>query len=1426
MCSPIDSYKWLPPSVQAWLKEQLIQLKLYETKVKELEDVITELMEAKDEVEQNVKEEEKRHGREISAKVKEWIEGVEKTISEYEDIVQYRELARFKLFKSGYLPKPGIRYHLSRKAYDITKKVKKLLETAKFSTFSHWLGPPSMTAFFYNVGYVPFQSRDETMENIRAALENPSVTMIGLHGWSGVGKTTLVKEIVKKALKDKMFDVVIMAEVTRNPDIRKIQGEIADILGMKLDEESDKARAARIGKRLKNEKEKTLVILDDLWAKLDFNLLGIFSQNDDVDDSQRNAEEEKSPNVEKEKHPTVKSEVPSASNRLKTEETLSRFKACKVLLISETKQVLLSQMEGQEKSIFSMQVLKEKESETLFKKMAGISDGNPEFEKLAAQIANKCDGFPMSIVTIARALKDQSRSVWENAYRKLEWQKLTGAPELSTRFSYNLLENKELKYTFLLCARMGRDALIMDLVRYCIGLGFLEGIYTVREARNRVYALVGRLKESGLLSNSYSSDHFTMQDNVRSAALYIASEEMDVLVMTKGKLDECPDKEKLEKYIAISIDHCDIIEWFPTSINCPRLKIFHVKNNDPCLEVPENLFEGMKELKVLILIGINLSPLPSSIRHLTKLRMICLENCKLGENLSIIGGLKKLRVLSLSGSDIKELPVELKYLTKLQIFDISNCSKLEKIQSPVISSLISVEELYMRNTSIQWNQSENASLSELRRLNQLTTLDIQIKDISYFPKNMFFDKLCNYSIVIGNLSAYFEKDFKMPEVLRFLAIQLKDNFVIHSLKGIKMLLDGVENLFLEELKGVDDLFYRLNLRGFPDLKQLLIVNNPNLQSLINPKDRQHPEKVFPKLESLSLHNLMDMEEICSCKLSAPSFGSLKVIKINLCSQLKHVFLFSVVCLLIVLETIEVSECNALEKIVPLHEVNGKSKLLEFPELRSLTLQTLPEFIGLYPTSSTGGENAELFDEKVAASKLERMVLSSIQIGKIWSDSLNSGFQNLIQLDVNDCCNLKYLISFSMAKSLENLQSLFVSECEQMIHIFSPGKSSHVEEGSIFPKLKNIKLSSMKRLSKIWNYELLPNSFGKLDTLIIEGCDKLINVFPRYMEGIFQNLCNLRVTDCRSMEAIFVLDHKKKDAKDVTNFQDVYLETLPKLKHIWKQNKDQGGVLINLTNLQKIWVHDCDSLKNIFPVSVARGLHNLEYLVVSDCFGLKEIVAKGKGTNNDTSSSLDPSFVFPKLTTIKFLALPNLESYFYPGANYELRCPVLNNLFIESCYKLGPFGKETADGQKPVLFPQEVINNLKSMQIDAESSSMGEGINYRMDNLEELCLFRLEKIEILYSFLHSNPKLVSLSLDHCPFEEIAPHKSPLEIENLGVVPKLKCLRLMDLLGLKNIGFERDIVLQRIESLILKGCPRLKTVVPSPVSLTSLDKSGSG
>ncbi|XP_020215309.1 putative disease resistance protein At5g05400 [Cajanus cajan] len=366
---------------KAWpyLKLLLKQLRSYESRVRELDKNVKKLRKEEKIVQNKVREEE-RHAKAIDDNVIEWLKKVKRVISEYENFCEDEDCA-YAVFSDGYLPKPAIRYNLSVTVIDITKKVNELLQSAKHVNFSYWLGPPSFDADFDNIRYEEFESRKETMDDIKAALEDSNFGVIGVYGWSGVGKTSLIKEVAKRV---KGFDVVIMVNIS-HPDIRSIQGQIADRLGMKLEEESESGRAARLRERLKNPKEKTLVILDNMRVKLDFNMVGIPLENN----------------------------------------SHTSYKGCKVLMISDSEPLLISQTGEKGIQTFCVQALTEKEAEMMFKNMAKIGDGNSTFETLATKIAKECKGLPMVIVTTANALKGKSSLIWDDTHGKLQRQNLT-----------------------------------------------------------------------------------------------------------------------------------------------------------------------------------------------------------------------------------------------------------------------------------------------------------------------------------------------------------------------------------------------------------------------------------------------------------------------------------------------------------------------------------------------------------------------------------------------------------------------------------------------------------------------------------------------------------------------------------------------------------------------------------------------------------------------------------------------------------------------------------------------------------------------------------------------------------------------------------------------------------------------------------------
>ncbi|MED6204286.1 hypothetical protein PIB30_007757 [Stylosanthes scabra] len=110
-----------------------------------------------------------------------------------------------------------------------------------------------------------------------------------------------------------------------------------------------------------------------------------------------------------------------------------------------------------------------------------------------------------------------------------------------------------------------------------------------------------------------------------------------------------------------------------------------------------------------------------------------------------------------------------------------------------------------------------------------------------------------------------------------------------------------------------------------------------------------------------------------------------------------------------------------------------------------------------------------------------------------------------------------------------------------------------------------------------------------------------------------------------------------------------------------------------------------------------------------------------------------------------------------------------------------------------------------------------GYDYRRDNLEELRLSEQKNTDVMNSFLHCNPNLKSLCLLDCSFAKLEPDGT--RRPAVGVVPKLKSLTLTNSY-LKNIFFEQDAVLQKIESLIINSSSGLDTIVPLSVSLAHL------
>ncbi|PNX76196.1 putative CC-NBS-LRR resistance protein, partial [Trifolium pratense] len=354
----------------------------------------------------------------------------------------------------------------------------------------------------------------------------------------------------------------------------------------------------------------------------------------------------------------------------------------------------------------------------------------------------------------------------------------------------------------------------------------------------------------------------------------------------------------------------------------PTSALLNSKNRS--LKIPDTFFEGMGSLRVLDLTSLNLSSLPTSFRFLTNLKTLCLDLCIL-ENMDAIEGLQNLEILRIWKSSMIKFPREIGRLTQLRMLDLSN-SGIEVLPPNILSSLIKLEELYMGNTSINWEdvnstvQNGNASIAELHKLPSLTALELQIRETWMLPRDMqvMFEKLNLFKIAIGDVWDW--ADIK-DGTLKTLMLKLGTN--IHLEHGIKSLIKGVENLYLDDVDGIQNVLYNLSADGFPLLKHLHIQNNANMKHIVDSKERNQIQVAFPNLDTIKLSSLLNLNKIWDDNYD--SMHNLTSLIVDNCGGLKYLFSSTVVGSFNKLKHLEISNCAIMEEIIAKEEESNASK---------------------------------------------------------------------------------------------------------------------------------------------------------------------------------------------------------------------------------------------------------------------------------------------------------------------------------------------------------------------------------------------------------------------------------------------------------------------------------------------------------------------
>ncbi|GAY66521.1 hypothetical protein CUMW_249360 [Citrus unshiu] len=415
--------------------------------------------------------------------------------------------------------------------------------------------------------------------------------------------------------------------------------------------------------------------------------------------------------------------------------------------------------------------------------------------------------------------------------------------------------------------------------------------------------------------------------------------------------------------VAISLPYGGI-QVLPERLQCPCLELLHTEG-DGSLQVSDHFFKGTEGLKVLNFTRIHFSSLPSSLGCLINLQTLCLDYCRL-KDIAIVGQLKKLEILSLVYSDIKQLPLEIGRLTRLQLLDLSNCWSLELIPPNVISKLSRLEELFMHNSFSQWDKVEggsNASLVELKGLSKLTTLEIHVSDSEILPLDFVSVELERYKIYIGQMSVRWLVESKTSTLMVLKGPEQVSLLLGND--GTKMLLKRTEDLRLYSQKGVQNIVHELDDgEGFPRLKHLHVKSCYEILHIVGSVRREEGELYhregnlnstiqkcyiemigFRDIENIKLSLFPRLKEIWHNQaLPVSFFNNLRHLVLDDCKNMSSAIPANLIRCLNNLASLEVRNCDSLEEVLHLEELNADKEHLcpLFPKLFSLRLIDLPK----------------------------------------------------------------------------------------------------------------------------------------------------------------------------------------------------------------------------------------------------------------------------------------------------------------------------------------------------------------------------------------------------------------------------------------------------------------------------------------------------
>ncbi|KAF8019947.1 hypothetical protein BT93_G0590 [Corymbia citriodora subsp. variegata] len=529
----------------------------------------------------------------------------------------------------------------------------------------------------------------------------------------------------------------------------------------------------------------------------------------------------------------------------------------------------------------------------------------------------------------------------------------------------------------------------------------------------------------------------------------------------------------------------------------PRLETLFINGMDSIEtiwdnQVAANSFPKLNELNVSRCDGLSSMISPKIAGNLVALTKLRVSNCRmLTEVISDEGseeghvvafsrlkcmelrGLRRLRCFSSSGYTLT-FPL-------LEDFTVSGCPNVKFFSEGRIEAS-KLKSVKVSTKAWFWKEDLNITIQNL-----FEEMGVKFMQLSEFPK------------LIGKWHSELNP-IKSSWQLESLVVDKCSSFVNAIPFKLMLVLENLRTLQVRDCESLEEIF---DVEGLETMESTRVLSSFMTLNLVN----------LPKLKRLWNKDLQ----------GTLSFSSLRSLILYKCSNLRHTFTLSMAGCLANLSCMEIKECGQMEGVIVEEEgqgsatekitlsklevlkleclpnltafLLGKNHSMECLNLVRLTIDRCPRMKSLVRQSlmEINHSAPSLFTPQVQCPKLKRMELSHMDnLSKIWIDGPQETltFDNLWEMEFQNCRSLDNLFPHWMAISLTQLEKLRVESCEIKEIVASGDDTPHSNTTQdLFPKLTSLVLHDMPQL-KSFGPNLPTLNWPLMKELRVTHCDKL------------------------------------------------------------------------------------------------------------------------------------------------------------------------------------------------------------------------------------------------------------------------------------------------------------------------------------------------